>query len=120
MNGVSSRIQGTVLAVNAEENQFVTAGETLAKIDPRDYQVAAEQAKAQLSQSHADIAAQHPNVPITETANETNISTGQAQVDTQLAALAAAEQNTAAARQAVDPSRGASARGGSQQREGSG
>ena len=99
LNGVSSRIQGTVTAVNADENQFVSAGEVLAKIDPRDYQVAAEQAQAQLSQSHADIAAEHPNVPITETANETNISAGQAQVDTQLAALAAAEQDTAVARQ---------------------
>ncbi len=99
LNGVSSRIQGTVTAVNADENQFVAAGEVLAKIDPRDYQVAAEQAKAELSQSQADIAAQHPNVPITQTTNETNISTSQAQVDTQLAALAAAEQDTAAAQQ---------------------
>lgn len=99
LNGVSSRIQGTVTAVNADENQFVSAGEVLAKIDPRDYQVATEQAQAQLSQSQAGIAAEHPNVPITETANETNISAGQAQVDTQLAALAAAEQDTAVARQ---------------------
>jgi membrane fusion protein (multidrug efflux system) len=99
LNGVSSRIQGTVTAVNVEENQFVTGGQVLAKIDPRDYQVAAEQAQAQLSQSQADIAAQHPNIPITETTNETNISSAQAQVDTQLAALAAAEQDTAAARQ---------------------
>jgi membrane fusion protein, multidrug efflux system len=99
LNGVSSRIQGTVVAVNAEENQFVSAGEVLAKIDPRDYQVAAAQAQAQLSQSQANIAAEHPNIPITATTNETNISTGQAQVETQLASLAAAEQDTAAARQ---------------------
>ena len=99
LNGVSSRIQGTVVAVNVDENQFVSEGQVLAKIDPRDYQVAAAQAEAELSQSQADIAAEHPNVPITETTNETNISTGQAQVDTQLAALAAAEQDTTAARQ---------------------
>jgi membrane fusion protein (multidrug efflux system) len=97
LNNVSSRILGTVTAVNADENQFVTAGEVLAKIDPRDYQVAAEHAKAALTQSQADIAAENPNLPITETTNEANISTGQAQVETQLAALAAAEQDTAAA-----------------------
>jgi membrane fusion protein, multidrug efflux system len=102
LNGVSSRIQGTVTAVNADENQFVSAGQVLATIDPRDYQVAAAQAQAQLSQSQANIAAEHPNVPITETANETNISTGQAQVETQLAALAAAEQDTAVARQRLN------------------
>jgi membrane fusion protein (multidrug efflux system) len=99
LNGVSSRIQGTVVAVNVEENQFVTEGQVLAKIDPRDYQVAAAQAEAQFSQSQADIAAEHPNVPITETTSETDISSGEAQVDTQLAALAAAEQDAAAARQ---------------------
>lgn len=99
LNGVSSRIAGTLTAVNVDENQFVSAGEVLATVDPRDYQVAAQQAKAELSQSQADIAAQNPNVPITQTANETNISTGQAQVDTQQAAVAAAEQDVAAARQ---------------------
>ncbi|MGA7238077.1 MAG: HlyD family secretion protein [Bryobacteraceae bacterium] len=104
LNGVSSRIQGTVTAVTVDENQFVSAGQVLAKIDPRDYQVAAAQAEAQLSQSQANIAAQHPNVPITETTNETNISAGQAQVDTQLAALAAAEQDTAVARQRLGQS----------------
>jgi membrane fusion protein, multidrug efflux system len=104
LNGVSSRIQGTVTAVNADENQFVSQGEVLAKIDARDYQVAAAQAEAQLSQSQANIAAENPNVPITETANETNISTGEAQVQTQLAALAAAEQDTAGARQRLSQS----------------
>jgi membrane fusion protein, multidrug efflux system len=104
LNGVSSRIQGTVTAVFVDENQFVSEGQVLAKIDPRDYQVAAEQAQAQLSQSQADIAAEHPNVPITQTTNETNISTSQAQVDTQLAGLAAAEQDTAAARQRLNQS----------------
>ena len=101
MNSVSSRVSGTLTAVNVDENQFVSAGEVLAKIDPRDYQVAAEQATAQLSQSQADIAAQHPNVPITQVTSETNISSGQAQVDSQEAALAAAEQDLAAARQRV-------------------
>ena len=104
MNGVSSRIAGTLTAVNVDENQFVKAGEVLATIDPRDYQVAAEQAKAQLSQSQADIAAQHPNVPITQVTSETNITTSQAQLETQQAALAAAEQDLAAARQRVTQS----------------
>jgi membrane fusion protein (multidrug efflux system) len=94
---VASRIQGTVTAVHADENQFVKAGEVVVEIDPRDFQVAAAQAKAELSQSQADIAAQNPNVPITQTGNETNISTGQAQVQTGEAAVASAEHDAAAA-----------------------
>jgi membrane fusion protein (multidrug efflux system) len=94
---VGSRIQGTVTAVNVDENQFVKAGEVVAQIDPRDFQVAAAQAKAQLTQSQADIEAQHPNVPITQTSSETNISTGQAQVQTAEAAVSQSEQDAAAA-----------------------
>ena len=94
---VASRIQGTVTAVHTDENQFVQAGEVVAEIDPRDFQVAAAQARAELTQSQADIEAQHPNVPITQTASETNISTGQAQVQTAEAAVSAAEHDAAAA-----------------------
>lgn len=101
INNVSSRIAGTLTSVRVDENQFVNQGEALATIDPRDYRVAVEQARAQLTQSQADIAAQHPNVPITQVTSETNISTAQAQVDTQRAALAAAEQDLAAARERV-------------------
>ena len=95
--GVASRIQGTVTAVHTDENQFVKAGEVVVEIDPRDFQVAAAQAKAELTQSQADIEAQHPNVPITQVASETNISTGQAQVQTAEAAVSAAEHDAASA-----------------------
>jgi len=95
---VASRIQGTVTGVYVDENQFVKAGEVVVDVDPRDFQVAADQARAQLTQSQADIEAQHPNVPITQTSSETSISTGQAEVQTQEAAVASAEHDAAAAR----------------------
>jgi membrane fusion protein (multidrug efflux system) len=94
---VASRIQGTVTAVNVDENQFVKAGEVVAQIDPRDFQVAAAQAKAELSQSQAEIEAQHPNIPITQTTSATSISTGQAEVQTAEATIASAEHDAAAA-----------------------
>jgi membrane fusion protein, multidrug efflux system len=94
---VASRIQGTVTAVHVEENQFVQAGEVVVEIDPRDFQVAAAQAKAELLQSQADIQAQHPNIPITQTGNETSISTGQAAVQADESAVSVAEHDAAAA-----------------------
>ncbi len=97
LSGIGSRIQGTIVAVYADENQLVKAGQVLAEIDPRDYQVALEQAQAQLGQSRADILAQHPNIPITQITSQTAISTAQADVDNALAALAAAERDVAAA-----------------------
>ena len=50
MNGhliqVSSRISGQVIKVDVEENQLVKAGDVIAELDPRDYQVAVENAQA--------------------------------------------------------------------------
>src|SRR5262249_16654873 len=45
---LSSRIDGTVIAVQAEDDDRVKKGELLVEIDPRDYEVAVEQAKARV------------------------------------------------------------------------
>ena len=46
---VSSRIAGQVLKVDVEENQVVKAGDTIAELDPKDYDVAVENAQAALA-----------------------------------------------------------------------
>ena len=46
---LSSRINGTVIQVHPENNDRVKAGELLVEIDPRDYQVAVENAAANLA-----------------------------------------------------------------------
>ena len=43
---LSARITGYVIKVNVDDNQYVDAGTVLAEIDPRDYQVALDQANA--------------------------------------------------------------------------
>jgi membrane fusion protein, multidrug efflux system len=53
---LSSRVDGTVIAVHAEDDDGVTKGELLVEIDPRDYEVAVEQAKARLELSLAQVA----------------------------------------------------------------
>jgi membrane fusion protein (multidrug efflux system) len=53
---LSSRIDGTVIAVHAEDDDRVTKGELLVEIDPRDYEVAVEQAKARLELALAQVA----------------------------------------------------------------
>jgi len=52
---VSSRIDGTVMAVLVHNTQSVKAGQLLVHIDPRDYQVAVEQARANLIQAQAQV-----------------------------------------------------------------
>jgi len=97
LNAIASRIQGTITAVYADANQAVSAGQVLAALDPRDYQVAADQAKAQVSQAEAQIQAENPNIPITQTTTATTSSMMLAEVHTAEAAVAAAESEQAAA-----------------------
>jgi membrane fusion protein (multidrug efflux system) len=97
LNGITSRIAGTVTAVYTDENQYVKAGQLLTEIDPRDYELALAQAKAEMAQKQAEIQVQNPNIPITETSSETNILTAQAEVATADAAVAWAERDLLAA-----------------------
>lgn len=53
---ISSRIDGTVVSVHAEDDDRVKKGELLVEIDPRDYEVAVEQAKARLALALAQVA----------------------------------------------------------------
>jgi membrane fusion protein, multidrug efflux system len=53
---LSSRIDGTVIAVHAEDDDRVTKGELLVEIDSRDYEVSVEQAKARLELALAQVA----------------------------------------------------------------
>jgi membrane fusion protein (multidrug efflux system) len=52
---VSSRVAGTVSEVLIEENQIVTAGQLLARLDVRDFEVKRQQALAQLAQAQAQV-----------------------------------------------------------------
>ena len=54
---LSSRIDGTVVGVHAEDDDRVKQGELLVEIDPRDYEVAVEQARARLGLAFAQVAA---------------------------------------------------------------
>src|ERR1700721_2690062 len=62
---VASKIYGRVAAVLMNDNQQVKAGQVLVKIDPRDYQAALDQAKAQLALAESDAQSAGVDVPRT-------------------------------------------------------
>src|SRR5258708_36285259 len=47
INSVSARITGNIVKLNIKDNQYVQAGTMLIEIDPADYRVAYEHAKAE-------------------------------------------------------------------------
>ncbi len=93
LNPISARIDGTITRVYVDDNEIVQAGDPLVDLDSRDYQVALDQALAQLAQAQSMVIAQEPNIPITQVESTTNISTGEAEVANAEAALAAAERD---------------------------
>jgi membrane fusion protein, multidrug efflux system len=89
---ITPRINGIVTGVYVENTYFVRKGEVLVELDPRDFQVALEQAKANLSQADAGVRAQTPNVPITQTNQSTALANAQLSVSSATANLVAAQE----------------------------
>lgn len=99
---ISSRIAGTVLEVLVNDNQPVRAGQELVKLDPADYQVAFDQAQAQLATSQANTSESQENVPITTINTTSQVSTSTTQVDEAQAGVASAQEAVRAAQAKVN------------------
>ena len=93
LNAISSRVDGAVTRVYVDDNQFVKAGDPLVDLDPRDFQVAVDQARAQVAQAHSQVTAQQPNVPITQNESSTNITGAEAEVANAEAAIGVSERD---------------------------
>jgi membrane fusion protein, multidrug efflux system len=81
INPVAAKISGHVVSILVESDQFVKAGTVLVQIDPRDYQVALERAKADLAAAQSGSDAAHTQVPITSTTSASQLSLADAMVE---------------------------------------
>ena len=52
---IAARVAGTVVEIDARTNWTVKRGQVLARLDPRDYQVAVQQAQAQLERARQSV-----------------------------------------------------------------
>src|SRR4051812_26206544 len=57
--GIAPRVAGQILKLNVQDNQAVKAGEVLFEIDPEDYRLVLEKAKAELASVDRQIAQAH-------------------------------------------------------------
>jgi len=75
INAVSGRIAGNVVAVLAEDEQVVKAGDVLVRIDPRDYEVAVAKAEADLQDAQAALESSRIDIPVTSANTASQLKT---------------------------------------------
>jgi membrane fusion protein (multidrug efflux system) len=97
INAISARISGYVLDVPVDDERYVKAGDVLARIDPKDYNVALANAQAELAAAEAAFLSSRTDVPITSTTTSSQLKNARSgRTDTDAALLGAQRQLSAA------------------------
>ena len=95
---IAARVGGAVLETPVRDNTTVEAGTVLVQLDPRDYQLALDRARAELADAEAAALAARANVPIVSATARGGVSSAQGSIAQAQATIAEAEQSVAAAR----------------------
>jgi membrane fusion protein (multidrug efflux system) len=82
INPISPRVTGTVINVLHDDNEVVQAGTLLVEMDPKDYQVAVDRARADLANAQANATAADVGVPLTQTTSSSQLVAADAGVKT--------------------------------------
>jgi membrane fusion protein, multidrug efflux system len=98
VNSISARITGHVIKLNVDDNQYVNAGTVLVEIDPTDYQVANDRAKADYEDARAAAEAAGVSVPVTDVNTSSQVSVTQADVTSARAGIQMSQQQFEAAK----------------------
>ena len=99
---VSARISGYVIGVNVGDNQYVEKGTLLVQIDPKDYEVAVAQARANLANAEATAQSLNITVPITSVSTQSQLSSTASDIENAKAGIIAAEKQLIAAHAQVE------------------
>src|SRR6185503_19859801 len=89
---VAARVAGTVTKVNGKENQYVEADTVLVELDPRDYQVAVDRARAELADAQANASGAATGIPLTQVSTESSLRTATGGVEEAQAGVAVADR----------------------------
>ncbi len=95
---IAARVGGTILRVSITDHQAVKAGEVLVEIDPRDYQIALDKARAELADGEASALAAQSDVPITSTTASGNVTTAEGSLEQARSGIVVSEKEVEAAR----------------------
>jgi membrane fusion protein (multidrug efflux system) len=99
---VSARIGGHVIRVSVNDNEYVEQGDVLVEIDPQDYRVAVDKARADLANAEATAQSLNITVPITAVSTSSQLMVSASDVENAGAGIIAAEKQLAAAHAQVE------------------
>jgi membrane fusion protein (multidrug efflux system) len=95
---IAARVGGTVARVAVNDNEVVEAGAVLVELDPGDYRVAVDKARAELADAEASALAAQSNVPVAATTTASQVTTAQGGIALAQGGVAVAEKEIEAAR----------------------
>jgi membrane fusion protein, multidrug efflux system len=105
INPVAAKIAGYVISLKVEDNQPVKAGDLLLQIDPKDYKVALERAKADLVAAQSTAQAARSQVPMTSTTTSSQRNLAGAGIEQAESARNAALKDVETAKSKLETSR---------------
>ncbi|MBD3886501.1 HlyD family secretion protein [Phormidium tenue FACHB-886] len=88
---VSSRIAGTVVQVNVNDNQEVQRGQLLIELDPKDYQVVVQKAQASLENARRQASAAQATINLASQTAQANTTEAQGAVGNAIASISSAQ-----------------------------
>ncbi|MES2984511.1 MAG: HlyD family secretion protein [Pseudomonadota bacterium] len=89
---LASKVPGYVVTLNITDNQLVTAGDVIAQVDPRDYEIALARAQAQLASAEAKLSGAGHSYASTKQSAPLTVTSAQSQVEGAQAELERAEK----------------------------
>jgi membrane fusion protein (multidrug efflux system) len=101
LSSISARVSGHVVKVHAGDNDYVQEGALLIELDPMDYQVAVDKARADLANSEATAQSLSLGIPVTSANTSSQLASSAADVQSAEAGILAAQHGVAAARAQV-------------------
>jgi membrane fusion protein (multidrug efflux system) len=104
---ISPRINGTIVKVLVNDNQQVTKDQDLVWLDPADYQVALDQAKAQYASAEATTSETKVNVPLTDINTSSSVRSQLTVTEQGEAGVSSAQQAVSAAEARLASTQGA-------------
>jgi membrane fusion protein, multidrug efflux system len=105
INPVAAKVSGYVAAITVEDNQMVKAGDVLVRIDPKDYQVVLERAKADLAAAQSTAEAARTQIPMTTTTSSSQQNFAGAGIEIAVSARATALKEVETAKAKLESNR---------------